>query len=323
MPGYGRRVMAGRRRVSASLLFGTTLGIAGLVFVTVKIHEQWGQVRHRLADVDASWLGLGILLAIAGMTAIAIAWRPVLVALGAEQPTRRAVVRWYYVGEIGKYVPGGIWTFVGRAELARRGGLDRPSAYGSVALSLALLQVAAACVAAVVLPFTSITRHSAAAWLVLLVVPVGLALLHHRVLEPLLAFVERATKRSLTITVPPFATTLRLVAGYIPAWLAIGTGTWAIARAFDAHAPFASVFAATIVSWIVGFLVLVVPGGVGVRESVFVAVLTLPGGVAATTALVARLVFMVVDGAGAIFTPIIFRRHGNATTAGSAQTLQP
>jgi hypothetical protein len=42
-----------------------------------------------------------------------------------------------------------------------------------------------------------------------------------------------------------------------------------------------------------------VPGGVGVREAAFVALANLPAGVGVTTALVARLLFMLVDGAGA------------------------
>ena len=147
---------------------------------------------------------------------------------------------------------------------------------------------------------------------VLLVVPIGLAMLHPGVLRPVLALVERLTHRTVTIALPSFATTLRLVVGYVPAWIGIGTATWAIARSVDRSAPFGVVFTAAVISWIIGFLVLAVPGGVGVREAAFTALWTAKGGAPETTALLARLVFMVVDAAGAVLAPIVFRAHGAA-----------
>ncbi len=296
-----------RRKISPSLVLGTLLAVAGVGFVASKISSKWPEVRDRLEHVSAGWLGLGLALAVLGMVAIALAWRPVLIALGAPAVSRATVVRWYFVGEIGKYVPGGIWTVVGRAELSRRGGLPRSAAYGSVALSLLLLELGAACVAAVALPLGGVAHHSGAAWLVVLLLPVGLAVLHPKVLGASLKGIAKVTHREVSLTIPPFATMLRLLAGYVPAWLFIGTGTWAITRSLDPHAPFGTVFAAAIVSWIVGFLLVPVPGGVGVREGAFTALVVLPGGVAAASALLARVAFMLVDGAGAIITPIVLR----------------
>ncbi len=299
--------MSRRTRIPISLLIGAAIGVVGLVYVAFNIADQWGAVRDRLTHVSLVPLVIGVILAAAGMTAIALAWRPVLIALGAAAPKRRDVVRWYFVGEIGKYVPGGLWTVVGRAELARRSGLSRSSAYGSVALSLLCLQVAAACVAAFALPMSGLANGHVQAWLVLLVIPIGLGALHPKVAGSLLTLISRLTKREFSFAIPNFATTFRLVAGYIPAWICIGASTALIARSLAPHAPFAKVFAATIFSWIIGFLVIFTPGGIGVREGAFTAMLSLPAGIAVTTSLVARLLFMAVDGTGALLTPILFR----------------
>jgi hypothetical protein len=55
------------------------------------------------------------------------------------------------------------------------------------------------------------------------------------------------------------------------------------------------VFAA-VLSWIVGFVVIPAPGGLGVREAaVVVAAAALSGGLAAATAIIAGVLFIVVD----------------------------
>ncbi|HEY3832692.1 MAG TPA: lysylphosphatidylglycerol synthase transmembrane domain-containing protein [Acidimicrobiia bacterium] len=297
-----------RRRLPLSLIFGSVLAVVGVAFVVVKISQQWSQVRHSLAHVSVGWLVLGVLLATVGMVAIALAWRPVLVALGAPHVSRATVIRWYFVGEIGKYVPGGIWSVAGRSELSsRRGGMPRSAAYGSVALSLFLLEIGAAIVAAVAIPFSGIEHKHPIAWLVILLLPVGLAVLHPRVLSASLRGASKAARRELSVPIPDYRVMLRLIAGYVPAWFAIGGGTWAIARSLDPHAPFGNVFTAAVISWIVGFLLVPVPGGVGVREGAFTALVSLPKGIAATAAILARLAFMLVDGGGAVLAPLLLR----------------
>jgi len=58
---------------------------------------------------------------------------------------------------------------------------------------------------------------------------------------------------------------------YVPVWLLVGTATWAVARALDPSAAWIDVAPAAVASWLVGFLAVPVPGGVGVREAAFVA----------------------------------------------------
>ena len=121
-----------------------------------------------------------------------------------------ACVTWYFVGEIGKYVPGGIWPVVGRAELARRGGHPRSGAYASVALSLGALYLvghgrrrgaAARCASSD--DGRQLALGAAAA-------PVGLALLHHRPLGWMVELAEKVMKRKLTVQIPPWSASLGL-----------------------------------------------------------------------------------------------------------------
>ena len=51
-------------------------------------------------------------------------------------------------------------------------------------------------------------------------------------------------------------------------------------------------------SWIIGFIT-PAPGGIGVREAVFVAIAGVAAGPAAAAAILARVLFVLVDGSGA------------------------
>jgi uncharacterized membrane protein YbhN (UPF0104 family) len=100
------------------------IGVAGGVFVVRAIANQWSEVRSSLSDAEPAWLVLAVVCAALGMLAVALPWKRALRIVGIEAGLA-ACVTWYFVGEIGKYVPGGIWPVVGRAELARRGGHPR------------------------------------------------------------------------------------------------------------------------------------------------------------------------------------------------------
>src|SRR6266545_7685165 len=122
-----------RRLAGASTAIGVVLAGIAIAFVGQRLASNWSDVSDSLADANIGWIAIAVMLAAAGMTAIAVPWRRALRLLGGDLPYPETVAR-YYLGELGKYLPGGVWPVVGRGELARRGGGARVAAYGSVAL---------------------------------------------------------------------------------------------------------------------------------------------------------------------------------------------
>jgi uncharacterized membrane protein YbhN (UPF0104 family) len=90
---------------------------------------------------------------------------------------------------------------------------------------------------------------------------------------------------------------LRLVVGCIPVWVLIGTSTWLTARAFGPSLGVWRTMVGAVASWLVGIVTLPAPGGIGVREAVFAAVVRRDLGStdAALVALVARLSYLLAD----------------------------
>ena len=287
---------------------GLVLGGAAVAFVVRRLIKDWPEVSEQIGDAQVEWLLAAGALAIAGMTSIAWGWRHVLRTLGAEPPLGRTIA-WYYVGELGKYVPGGVWPVLGRGELARRGSVPRGRAYTSVALSLGMLYLAAMFTAAAFLPFALSGGSGFSPWmLTLLALPVGVVMLHHDVLERMISVVARITKRNVNVLVPRWSESLGLVLRYVPTWLFIGGATYAVTRSITDDVSFPRMMFATILSWVVGFLAVPVPSGAGIRETVLYASSGLPKSVALTTAVLARFAFVLVDVIGAaICAPFV--RH--------------
>lgn len=309
-----RRVAGASTAVVGALL----AGLAG-VFVVRTLVAQWDEVRDSLDNARAGWLVVAGLLAAGGMTAIAFPWRRAVRLLGGEMATSETVAR-YYLGEIGKYLPGGVWPVVGRGELARRAGVPRGAAYGSVALSLAALYLSAMFLVVLGLPAILGEGDPGGHLWVVALLPLGVLALHHKVLERAKGMVERARGRSLTLTIPAWRDTLVLIGLYVPAWLLIGSATWAVARGLGQDVGWLEVAPAAVLSWVVGFVLVPVPGGVGVREAAFIAAAgALDGGVGAAVAVVARALFVLVDAVGAAVASgwLARRRVGGAASSGS------
>lgn len=296
-----------RRRALAGAV-GTAVGLLGLAFVARLAVREGGTIGGLLAGARPAWpgwLAAAWLAGLLGMAGIGWTWGVILRRLGSPLPAAR-VLRGYFVGQLGKYVPGGLWSVVGRGEWARRGGVPRPAAYGATLLSMVTAYVAACALALACLPAAlSGAGPGLLAAGVAALAPVGLALLHPRVLRAAARLagrlVRRWTRNPLDLPELPWRTTAGFVARQLPSWLLIAGATLACAAGLGVDADPAAMVLATAVSWVVGFLTIPVPGGIGVREATFVALLggLGDGGGVAAVALAARLVFVLVDLSGA------------------------
>ena len=299
-----------RAAVFGPAFVGVAIAVVCGWFVVSRVLSQWDEVRDEVADASVGWLVLAVVLALAGMTWIAACWRRAIALLG-HRTGRRLTLAWYFSGEIGKYVPGGVWPVLGRGELARRGGVPRARAYPSVGLSLVALYLAALSVASVLVPLDLAEQSESPAALALLaLLPLGLAALHPAVLTRVRDRVARLAGRGADIEIPPWRHTVNLVAAYVPAWLFICAATWCVARALVPDPPVVRIGIATTLSWTAGFVALPVPAGAGVREAVFVAAAGLPTGLGATIAVGSRLGFLLADVLGLALTAPWHRRSG-------------
>lgn len=272
------------------------VGVVAWLLATQR-HRVWAAVDH----ASPGWVLASVLAMAVGMLVLASGWADVLALLVPARPSRRRVIAAYFAGELGKYLPGGVFAIVGRGEAAVRRGIARPAAYASVVLSLTIAYSAAALTAGIL----AIAGSASSATPLLLSplalgVPAVLLLLRPRALVWVMDRARRLTGRPLEMQIPPWRASVLVMVRYIPAWLFVAAATWSAARALVPDPSPWRIGVAAIASWCAGFIAGPAPAGAGVREATFIAVAGLPPAEAAAVALLARGVSLVVDAVGGL-----------------------
>jgi hypothetical protein len=234
-------------------------------------------------------------------------------ALRRAAGTRLMVgARIWFLSNLARYVPGNIWSYVGAVELARRDGVARRTTLAVMALTQ-VLSVGVAVLAGLPVLLAERARLGRPALLGALVVAVGAALaaLFRR---QLLALARRRLPDFDPADLTPSAgTVVLLVFGYAVYWAITGLAFAALVASMAslAAADIPLVVAAYAAAYAAGFLALLTPAGLGIREGVLVVALApvLPAGPALVVALVSRVWMMLVELAGAALAHLLARRR--------------
>ena len=299
-------------------LVGIAIGVAGIAFVTTRIVRDRDAIADAMSSAEVGWLVVGAVAGAIAMALIGLNWLWILRHAGAAAPWRRGMA-WFFVGQLGKYVPGGIWPIVGQAELAHRDATPRGAAYSSTAMSMVATFLGAAAVAAITGLVTPTDHRLVSAALVAL-----LALLLAVIAVPAVGraidrLAGRFTTRELRLPAPRWFALL--VTRHLPVWVAFaGMNVFAVVGlGVDVDGPLVvELIFVTCVSWMAGFVVVGVPGGIGVRETIFISMTTatLGAGVAVSAAVLSRVVSIAVDLLGAAVSATVARTA--PAVAGSA-----
>src|SRR6478609_4011447 len=94
------------------------LGVAGLVFLVVALVDTWDRSERLLRSPVR--LGAAFVIVVVSLVLWARAWS----ALLAPEADRRALHHGFYLSQLGKYVPGGVWQAAGLVSLGRDAGAD-------------------------------------------------------------------------------------------------------------------------------------------------------------------------------------------------------
>ncbi len=285
---------------------GLIIGLAGMAFLLRTMWTHRDEMKDSFSHLTWSSLVGAVFFAFMSMSYLGWMWGRLLLRRGYKVP-RAQLVSWYYTGQLGKYVPGGVWAVVGRAEMAVRGGVPRADAYSVTGLSMFTTYSAAALCAALG-SLLSWERPIIGAAL-LLALLFGLSVYAIAPLrQRLVGLLRKITSGTNELTAPKDMLALTIV--QVPAWIMISLSTTITAHAFGAEVGVLHMFFVSSLSWLIGFLVIGAPGGLGVRESIFTGLLSASIGTstALSLAVASRMIFVSVDFLGALIFNVIARK---------------
>lgn len=304
--------ISSRRRLSWQTLAKWVFGVVAVVLLVLAVwtqREEFSEAVSRLSPTTA--LGSLLLGALAAVFN-GLSWRECYRALGMRLPIATAF-HVFLISQIGKYVPGSVWPVLTQMEMARERGFSRSRAASASVISM-LVGLVTAAIASTALFFTRGQEILSDYWYVALVIPLAGTLLAPPVLTRLLTVIGRLLHRPFEASTLSSSHLLGSAGWAFLMWISFGGHAWLILRdLLPGRAPtFLEATGAFALAWAAGFLVIIAPAGVGVREAALVVSL---GGLIVTSdalafAIVSRVLLTIVDGVGALVgVSLSGRRH--------------
>jgi uncharacterized membrane protein YbhN (UPF0104 family) len=291
--GFGNRIVSGNAMDSTELKTPSrwkrakpwlrpiaSIAFMGAIFAWMirKIALHWDDVRDHLKDISKiDFVIAAFLFAIFLFVFRSLVWRRILKRFGYRIPLAPATRIWSS-SELARYIPGVIWQVAGRVYLVKPYGVP-----GSVCAASQILELAIFLLANLLLGFgcmaafglRHIHDHNARIWMYVLasLVPLLALLLHPRIFYGLTnRIMIRLKKPPLTKQLSGAELTRLLIWNILGLLLQSVAVFLIVARPLELHwAKWYVVTGAYCLAWCAGFLAVLNPGGLGVREAVFIA----------------------------------------------------
>ena len=295
------------RRLAKGAVF-----LLALAFLVALVQRQWAVLQAYQWQLAPGWF----VLALVGLELTWLfeldTWRMILRSLGGPLPYRRAAPIWF-LSNIIRYIPGNIWQFLGMAELAAEEGVPRMATFTSIVLHQMISTAAGIVLASLYFAFAG--AEAWFAWLrpFLLLTPLGLFLLQPRILERFLNWTMAKLHRPALRVTLTWGQVWVLLLRYLLVWLAMGLSFAALVRALTPYpldvVPY--LVASWAAAYVIGYLSLLTPSGLGVREGILALLLTevFAAPLPTVIAIVARLWMVLAELIGAGVALVFWRKR--------------
>lgn len=264
--------------------------IAALTFAAWGLRSQWPEILVALRDVELwQWLAAG-LACLVGTAVTGVTWTVILSGYG-HRPGPLQTLPIFFVGQLGKYIPGNVWSFAAQAQMASESGVP-PRTTVATGLLFLLINVCSAvivgCVGALAGAITGLVQ---APMLLLLAVVAALCLTPFLLRAAAVALTgERSWSAGWRYSVAVWLLMLLT-------WLAYGAAVVTLLPPGAADRALLTATSAFAVAYVLGVVVVIAPAGLGIREVVMTALLAPAVGVGAAgaAALLSRVLLTFVD----------------------------
>ena len=272
--------------------------ILAAFYIGREIVENKAVVIDHLYDLNWGLLALAWLTYIGYFLTRSLAWRQIMSDLGVSLPLARASRIWF-LSEFSRYIPGNVWSFLGRVYLAEKAGVAKKITAASLAIEMIFL--VGSTTVFVALYFLLLPYHAAAAyrWLFLLAIPTVILLLTPKVLRNIINKLLKLMKKEPIKFKFSSAKLLIVLILFTLAWAFYGFGSYLTMAAVVGVGQFSIWWLAStfIVAWLIGYISIVTPMGLGVREGAVVAALSplISDGLAGLVAVITRIWLMISE----------------------------
>jgi glycosyltransferase 2 family protein len=226
--------------------------------------DDWSNVRP-----DWAWVALSSLMTFAAGLCVLVSYRTLVHAYGGRA-TWRQMIAIAWLPALGKYLPLRIWAMIGAVVMLRQIGISAAVAVGVVLMMDAFSVVMGLLFATPLLAHPAMQlRFGSLQYFAAVGVVIGVVVLHPRVSGSLVNFTLKKLKKEPLDTLPTVVQCLPSIVAAFFQWVCAGLSLWAMLNAFvdvGMHQiPVLCAIAAGAMT--IGYLSLIAPVGLGVREA--------------------------------------------------------
>jgi uncharacterized membrane protein YbhN (UPF0104 family) len=262
-----------RARITVRRVVGLAVACAILFFMARAVGSGLGDLGAYKFSISP-WRIAGAFAVFAVLFPVyAAVWQNLLSRFGYRLPYSTSLRVWL-LSQAGRYVPGKVWFAIGRIYLCEREGVPKRITTLATGLELAMVLGSSLVVFGVTAGIKGSLSGHPYAWSLLLV-PVIMGCLHPRLVAAVLSRLGRG-HGELTMK---YGDVLKMLGVYAICWCVYGVGFYLIATAVTVTGGSApgAVFGPALIpdmigvnalSWTAGFLSMITPAGLGVREGV-------------------------------------------------------
>ncbi|MDY7101085.1 MAG: hypothetical protein S0880_07845, partial [Actinomycetota bacterium] len=255
----GDAAPAPRRRSRVATLVRGVFFVAGVAFLVLTVARTWPEITDVIAGHTPAVIGAGVLAA-GSVVAFAQAW--VAMFPGSH---RARVAASFYIGQLAKYIPGGMLGIVGQVAFMRDAGVPlrhAATAFVVFAFTLVVGSMMSAFPLVLDADVPTILRLAGVGGLATVVLAwrpwfvTALSLVSRVLRRPVVPPSTIADQRQITLSV------VWSLGGAVASGLA-----FAVAADLVAEVPPLTAMAAFGLAWAVGFVAVPLPAGLGLREA--------------------------------------------------------
>lgn len=294
---------ASRPRIRIPAWLRITLGVlvVGITFYFLvgRLVADWNKIPWQDIHLNVPLLVIAFAILLFGYIPVfGLTWKVLLAGLGEKLPAVKAVAI-IAVSQLGKYIPGKVWFTLGRIYLAKRHGIPESKSAVSALMEIGFALLTALILFALTILLLPRGQAPVQVYLTFILVPLCLLVIYPPVLRRIVNFILRRLRQPVIDIRLSFGRIAALVGLYLSMWLAQGIGFFVLINSFYrlSFAQLPVVVGGYSLAWILGFLVLISPAGLGIREGIltFALRLIMPEPVAIIAALLGRVWITVAE----------------------------
>ncbi|MDO9575304.1 MAG: lysylphosphatidylglycerol synthase transmembrane domain-containing protein [bacterium] len=275
------------------LFLGIVILIIIFSFMGKYLFENWQQVPFQELRFNYALLITSFLIYACCFILGGFIWKTSLSFVGENLSLIKSL-RISAFSYMARYVPGKIWGIIGQVWFTKKeGNIPGEKSGVCIVVNTVISILSSLLLALIIFPLILESKFSEKFYLLFILIPLFFIILYPPIFMRIVNFGLRKLKREKIKTVPKYTQILELLLLYTFGWVLTSSGIYFLISSFypiksSFFIPLCGIYPG---AWVIGFLSLVTPGGLGVREGVLSYFLSfyMPVSVGIITSIIVRI----------------------------------